>query len=356
MSLFSNTLILKLLLLVSFYSLLVISSEEQYTNYNETRKEVEVTPQRLRGGRNLMAYPVAIPDTADPLLSGLSIPANAAEQGMWTRVFDWPLISIHAAVMPDGSLLTYGSATDRGVQDGRKLVIWDPKKGLGGDAFSIVDNAEQVDSFCSSGVLLPDGEFLVTGGASFEIGASSRESASFDYRTESARRMQDMQDARWYGSMIKLPDGRAMTTGGGDPYVTGGFNDPIGQAGRVSSTPEVYTPGQGWSFLSGARSLDAFGAENNRYWYPRQWISPTGTVFGISTDKVSQKYTWWMKKLRKSYSNQHRNFIISPLHALFLHRCGSLIQTELVLSVQFVTSRPSPTMLVVRMSGQQVAL
>jgi galactose oxidase len=56
--------------------------------------------------------------------------------------------------------------------------------------------------------------------------------------------------------------------------------------GVVSTTPEIYTDGQGWSLLTGAASDDAFGFSGNRWWYPRQWVTPTGSIFGISTEKM----------------------------------------------------------------------
>ncbi len=50
-------------------------------------------------------------------------------------------------------------------------------------------------------------------------------------------------------------------------------------------TPEIYGGGQ-WSSLFGANSRDAFGPDNNRFWYPRAWVAPNGKVFGISAEKM----------------------------------------------------------------------
>ena len=130
-------------------------------------------------------------------------------------------------------------------------------------------------------------EHLLVSGGSSERNGTSRESSIFDYRTVAASNGAQLNMARWYGTMIRLPDGRALMTGGAQKYVVGGFTNPIGNAPLVGSTPEIYSPTtRTWSLLPGGFSLDAFGAENNRYWYPRQWVSPTGTVFGISTDKM----------------------------------------------------------------------
>lgn len=49
---------------------------------------------------------VALPNPADPLLSNLTIPADAATRGMWGAVQNWPMNAIHAALLPDGKVLS----------------------------------------------------------------------------------------------------------------------------------------------------------------------------------------------------------------------------------------------------------
>jgi len=233
-------------------------------------------------------HPVVVDNsTSDPILSNLTIPADAARSGMWSRVFDWPMIAIHASLLPDGRVLTFGAPPGvAGVQDGRTLAFWDPRRGTGSAAVQVLPNAQNVDSFCASATLMNDGRLLTSGGASGASGFSSRESMLLDWRSSSAARDFDLTAPRWYGTMTKLPDGRAILTGGGVPYANGDPNRPEAAAPDISSTPEIYTPGQGWRSLVGAFSTDAFGPRSTRWWYPRQWVSPAGTLFGISTEKV----------------------------------------------------------------------
>lgn len=235
-------------------------------------------------------YPVVVEQNDDPLLANLNIPNNAADVGMWSGVVDWPIVAIHSTLLPDGRILTFGAPPGAAVQDGRTLVFWDPRKGLNKDAFLTLPNAQNVDSFCASATLLSDGRLLTSGGATFASGYSSHESMLMDWRTSSAVRDADLTAPRWYATMTKLADGRAVITGGGVPYANGDPNRD--EAGNdISSTPEVYTPGEGWRSLVGAYSTDAFGAKNTRWWYPRQWVSPTGSLFGISTEKVWEMHT-----------------------------------------------------------------
>lgn len=251
-------------------------------------------------------YPVVVDNDYSRMLSGLNIPANAAQAGMWSGLIPWPIISIHSTMLPDGRLLTFGSPLGADGQDGRTLVFWNPKLGFGPGSRIISPNAQNVDSFCASAVVMNDGRLLATGGASGASGLSSREGTQIDYRSNGSFRDFDTNAPRWYGTMTKLPDGRAVFTGGGVPYAPGDPNI-VGTTPAHSSTPEIYTPGQGWRSLFGAFSIDAFGAAQTRWWYPRQWVSPTGSLFGISTEKV-----WDMNVAGNGSIRTLRNFKTTP--------------------------------------------
>lgn len=275
-------------------------------------------------------YPVVIPNDADPLLANLAIPADAAQAGMWSRTIDWPIVAIHASVLPDGRVLTFGAAQGGQEQDGRTLVFWDPRKGLGADALQVLPNAQNVDSFCASAVLLSDGRLIVSGGASYSSGYSSRESMVVDWQTSLPKRDYDLVAQRWYGTMTKLPDGRAIMTGGGAPYANADPNRDEA-APDISSTPEVYAPGQGWRSLTGAYSTDAFGAKNARWWYPRQWVSPAGTLFGISTEKMWEMRLDGNGGIRtignfKTAANNDTRPNVGPTSTAVMYDAGKILQ------------------------------
>ena len=49
--------------------------------------------------------------------------------GSWSAVQPWPLIGVHAALLPDGRVFTYGT-DGMGMQGTHKIYdIWDPKTG-----------------------------------------------------------------------------------------------------------------------------------------------------------------------------------------------------------------------------------
>lgn len=227
------------------------------------------------------ALAVPIPDPTDPLFQNLVVTNDAATLGMWSSSRSWPMVSIHAALLPDGTVVTFGSPSGRGVQEGTSFARWNPLT----DEMTITPNAQGVDSFCAAAVLQPDsGRLLVSGG--------NQAAASSLYDPESgaaAPVSSQLASDRWYGTMTVLADGRSLMTGGAIPYQINVWRNPGSQQSlnSVSMTPEVFTPGVGWSSLFGANSREAFGPDHNRWWYPHQWVAPDGNVFGISSEK------WW---------------------------------------------------------------
>lgn len=80
--------------------------------------------------------------------------------GSWSAVMPWPLIGIHAALLPDGRVLTFGS-DQRGEQGLHKIYdIWDPKTGV----HLTTTDAIATDEFCSAEILDPITDDLVIAG------------------------------------------------------------------------------------------------------------------------------------------------------------------------------------------------
>ena len=56
---------------------------------------------RLTVTKTAVACAVALPAAAQPYLDGA-----------WSQVYGWPLIAVHAAMTPEGRVLTYGTKGD----------------------------------------------------------------------------------------------------------------------------------------------------------------------------------------------------------------------------------------------------
>ena len=85
-----------------------------------------------------------------------AIPAfgQASTVGQWAGPYAWPLVTVHATLMPNGKVLLYDDHTDNaGVQ------VWDPVLD------TLVDRPYvNEDLFCSGHTVRPDGRVLVLGG------------------------------------------------------------------------------------------------------------------------------------------------------------------------------------------------
>lgn len=225
---------------------------------------------------------ITVPASADPLLSNLDIPADAPERGMWSGVQSWPLNGLHATVLPNGKLLTYGSTPDGWFQDARYFDLWNPALGFARNAHYTSWDGNRQDSFCSTATFLTDGRLLITGGNG-KVTSSLYTPSSNTTVTAPA----NLADERWYATMITLPDGRPMIMGGMYPYREDmqKFPEVAVADGLASMTPEVYENGA-WRSLFGAYSRDAFGPDHLRASYPRAWVMPSGHVFGVSAERM----------------------------------------------------------------------
>ena len=205
-----------------------------------------------------------------------------APEGNFSNPIDWPSIAIHAGLTPDGKVLTYGldSNINSGSQVNTKFTIWDPTLGTADLAFTVLDMTHPVDNaFCSGMLLLPDGQMLIAGGSiQGDRDAGNDLVHLYNYRTGEVTMLSEEDDllaARWYPTLTTLTDGSILLQGGRNA----GKEDGV-------FTPEIYTAGQGSTWLNGATSSEIYSNEDTRWWYPRSWVAPNGKVFGITGDKM----------------------------------------------------------------------
>lgn len=187
----------------------------------------------------------------------LSLPAIANDvDGAWSPVKPWPFIAIHAALTPDGRVLTY--------KGNNQADVWDPSQGLDGGHLTIA-NPTQTNFFCSSLLSLPDGAGILIAGGGATLEEPNSRSLLFDYGSNTLSRAQDMNRARWYSSATTLLDGQS--------YIQGGKNG--------TDLPEVRTADGQFRLLTGADTSDL------NYGYPRNFVAPDGRIFGFdSTGKM----------------------------------------------------------------------
>jgi hypothetical protein len=182
-------------------------------------------------------------------------PANAAVGGQWGSPFTWPALAIHANLLPDGRVFTWGRSD-------RLPVLWNPMT----NTFASV--SRPADLFCSGHALLPDGRLLVSGGHSGIDNQGTLSTQIFDYTTSTwVPGLPDMRNGRWYPTVMALANGEMLTVSGGDT------------AKAINQIPEVWTTGGTWRALTSAVSSIPY--------YPMLFSAPNGTVFVAGPSKAT---------------------------------------------------------------------
>ncbi|HEU0202797.1 MAG TPA: PA14 domain-containing protein [Burkholderiaceae bacterium] len=192
-----------------------------------------------------------------------NIPADAHLKGMWSAVNAWPLIAVHAVLLPDGRVLTYGTDTT-GKQTGYFVYdVWDPTD----DSHLTLPNGTSTDIFCSSQLVLPQSGAgaLIAGGDNWTgtgtTNTGNNNSNVFDYGTNTLTRGNNMNRARWYSTSTTLINGEVYIQGG-----TGGTDRP-----EIRGTNGVF------------RLLDGANTSGFDFMYPRNFVAPDGRLFGYDS-------------------------------------------------------------------------
>jgi hypothetical protein len=178
-------------------------------------------------------------------------PAAAVEAGTlgeWTAPFAWPAVAIHAALLPNRQVMTYG-------RHHRQPVLWNPAS-----PGSFTSLPLPADFFCSGLTLLRSGRLLLAGGHAGVDNFGLKSAYQFNHATRQWIRSADMRNGRWYPTLTTLPTGQILAISGGDT------------SAALNRIPELFLPGQNrWKALPGA-------ARDVPY-YPMMFVAPDGKVF-----------------------------------------------------------------------------
>ncbi|MEO7987627.1 MAG: hypothetical protein ABI766_13935, partial [Gemmatimonadales bacterium] len=157
----------------------------------------------------------AVPCAPAPPTPAFAV-APSAESGEWTAPFTWPIVAVHMMLLPDGRVLSVGSA---GTPQ-----VWNPATG----AFNSVPTPARL--FCAGHTMLADGRVLVAGGH-ISNNHGLPDITYFSATTTSWTSGTPMARGRWYPT--------ATVIGNGDVVIMAGRD----QAGAVVTIPEVWSNG-----------------------------------------------------------------------------------------------------------------
>jgi chitodextrinase len=184
-----------------------------------------------------------------------SNPGNPAVTGYFNTPTNWPVVTVHINLMPNGKVLAW---------DGQDLgtigTVWDPVIGT----FVTIPSPNNL--FCSSHAGLPDGRVMAAGGhISTHVGLPT--SQIFDPSTNSWTTMANMANGRWYPTLTALPDGRMLVLSG-----------ETNCDGCDVTVPEIFNPSANtWTALSTATHLFPY--------YPHPYVLPDGRVLVAGTSE-----------------------------------------------------------------------
>ncbi|KKL59785.1 hypothetical protein LCGC14_2211850 [marine sediment metagenome] len=184
--------------------------------------------------------------------------AEPSTTGAWSAPVTLPGVSIHAALLPTGKILTFQWPAGG---PGSAAWVLDPST-IGLSSVPVGANI-----FCSGHSFLWDGRLLVFGGHGAGDAAGIRDVHTFDPFTEQWTRVGETAVGRWYPTSVSLGDGSVLVFGGSD------------EQGNVTPLVERYDPVSGIQVVPGA---DRFVGV-----YPRMHLLSSGKVFDTGPQSLT---------------------------------------------------------------------
>ena len=258
-------------------------------------------------------------------IKNLKINNNAEIVGQWSAPFDWNVTAIHSVLLPDETVMTFGSVgiekkeSDKDIRSNKKIKItdgreferdggshqwighavdsgidfdvWDPRKGIDDNSHILFKQPVVMDAFCSVvRVLDRNRVFILGGNKNIDTNLPDTQNATmiYDIINQKFELSKNLNFKRWYGSVVITGDEK-MVMFGGEDIVTG----------KLSTIPEMIdlkNIDQGWQILEQSESNDLFGDKDSNEWdYPRSFLASDGNIVGISYNKT------WVMDVKNNY-------------------------------------------------------
>jgi uncharacterized repeat protein (TIGR01451 family) len=133
------------------------------------------------------------------------IQGGASSIGQWSAVQNWPIVAVHANLLPTGDVLAWTDyTTNSGAQIWRR-----------GTTTFVPKTYSPVSLFCAGHAWLSDGRLMVLGGiVGLQDDLGPKETTFFDPVSESWSAGPLMDQGRYYPTGTTLPDGRMLVAGG----------------------------------------------------------------------------------------------------------------------------------------------
>lgn len=204
--------------------------------------------------------------------------------GSWSPVFDWPIVAVHAALLPNGKVLSWDATPDDSDLDPHtndnnttRVTLWDPET----NSHISTNNDTDTDLFCAGSAHLWDGRILFAGGDAGKGGSNAPLSNTNIYSpvTNTWHRAANMNAPRWYSSVAALSNGEMLTMGGSPQKELVSEVFQFDQTWRALDGADPTTPGNWWLQIQDDGSSLA---------YDYQWIqaTPEGSVISFGPQNI----------------------------------------------------------------------
>jgi len=222
-----------------------------------------------------------------------------ARIGYFGPKLPWPTVATHAALLPDGRVMTFhgldpvgkgqsDNYRDYSKHNSTQVFVWTPGTPTDAQSQARYDNT-RTDLFCAGYVLAANGKLYLAGGnLGYDYSASGEENGFaaghthtniFDPSSNSWSAGPDMTQGRWYPSMITLPNEEMLIIGGNaDQHNGNGIDDD------KNYIADVWNPIT--NTLRRLTSANSFGKAIEHF-YPWVHVAPNGEVF------LSGSYKYW---------------------------------------------------------------
>ena len=207
-----------------------------------------------------------------PVVSAHGDSTDPATVGQWGPVLQWPLVAVHANLLSNGQVLVW-DGFEAGPNSER---LFDP------NTLALTPRPYARNLFCSGYAQLADGKLFIAGGH-VTVNNGLKDATLWDPTTNTAQRLPDLANSRWYPTVTTLSDGRVMVFSGDN--IESDDSPPGNPLSFVSHTlPEVYNPNtNSYTQLTGARVDTPL--------YPLMFAAPDGRVFQAGPDRQTHFVT-----------------------------------------------------------------
>jgi hypothetical protein len=261
---------------------------------------------------------------AESRVEAAAVAADPGQVGEWGPVTNWPVVGIHAALLPNGKVLAWDSVGDAATEkfpthDFTRATVYDPATGTHQDVR--VNTGHNV--FCAGFAHLPDGSLFLAGGNRDAQLSGIVQTHVFNPTTNTWTLGSNMAAGRWYPSVTPLTNGEMLITEG---------RPDVPEVRRTDGT---------------LRTLST--ASLNLPLYPWLDVAPDGRVFYSGPDQTMRKLdpagggSWQSFGQRDTINRSYGSRAVYDVGKTLVAGGGPSSNTARVIDTGGATPQVSPT-------------